>query len=83
MQKNTKTDDQDLKDVLPASVEQEQIDENRKKYVGNGMAIGMCIGVAFGMFFIGRFNAAAIAVGVLIGSILGARIGMEVFKRKK
>ena len=62
---------------------QQQIDDMRKKYVGNGMAIGMCIGVAGGMVFILKHGLVAIFIGALIGAVLGMRIGLEVFKRRR
>jgi predicted lipid-binding transport protein (Tim44 family) len=82
MQEKPKVDDLLQYEAQPDDKQQRQIDDMRKKYVGNGMAIGMCIGVAGGMIFILKHGLVAIIIGALIGAVLGMRTGLEIFKRR-
>ena len=83
MQENPKVGGLLQEKAQPDDRQQQQIDDMRKKYVGNGMAVGMCIGVAGGMVFILKHGLVAIFIGALIGAVLGMRIGLEVFKRRR
>ncbi|WMJ85094.1 hypothetical protein ACS3UN_03805 [Oscillospiraceae bacterium LTW-04] len=83
MQENPKADGLVPNEAQPEDVQQRQIDDMRKKFVGNGMAIGMCVGVACGMIFILKHGLVAIIIGALVGAVLGMRVGLEVFKRRK
>lgn len=80
MQKDTKAENLLSEEKQREDVWQQKIDDARKKYVANGLAIGMCVGVVGGMFFIFKYGVTAVIIGTLIGTLVGARIGMEVFK---
>lgn len=83
MQENPKADGLVPNEAQPDDAQQRQIDDMRKKYVGNGVAIGMCAGVAGGIIFILKLGLVAIIIGALAGAVLGMRVGLEVFKRRR
>ncbi|MPN04085.1 hypothetical protein SDC9_151321 [bioreactor metagenome] len=81
MQENPKADEL-VPQETQADTEQRQMDEKRKKYAGNGMAVGMCVGMVGGLIFITKFGLPTLIIGGLIGSVGGIRAGLEIFKRK-